>query len=147
MLRATLSTTIRAARTKSTGTEPRCIAIPRNCPDGDVSVIRPTPRRVSRSSRCKLSHAERAHAHDGRGCHDDGRRRNNDRRRLRIIAGRRDLVGRGPFDHVRTLEPFHGGDEGRRTFRRLVVEVPGAPHAPPPAVTAVAPFVAPAPAF
>src|SRR5262249_25909531 len=40
MLRATLSTTIRAARTRSTGTAHGCIAIPLGCPDDDASVIR-----------------------------------------------------------------------------------------------------------
>src|ERR1043166_850731 len=146
MLRATLSTTMRAARTKSTGTEPRCIAIPRNCPDGDVSLIRPKPRTASGWSRCKLSDAERAHAHDGRRCHDHGSRGDNHRRRLRIIAGRH-VVGRRPFDHVRTLQHFDFGDEGRRTLGRLVVEVPSAAHVPPPSVTTVAPLVPPPPAL
>src|SRR5262249_38357495 len=35
----------------------------------------------------------------------------------------------------------------RRALQRLVIIIPGAAHVPPPAVAAVAPFVAPAPAF
>src|ERR1043166_1010404 len=155
MLRATLSTTIRAVRTKSTGTEPRCIAIPRNCPDGDATLIRRLPRRGCWPSRCKLSDAEGAHAHDGRRRHDHGGRRsdhhgsriNHYRRRLCIGAGRRYIIERWSISDGRTLQHFDRGDEGRRAVHRPVIEVPGATHVPPPAVTAVAPFVAPATAF
>src|SRR5262249_43426961 len=144
MLRATLSTTIRAVRTKSTGTEPRCIAIPRNCPDGDASLIRCASRRASRTPRCKLPDAERADAHDGRRGDDNGSgsdhhwSRSDDDRRwwLLIGSGRRYIVERRSVGHGRILEYLDVGDEGRRAVHRAGVEGPSAAYVPPPAPTA-----------
>src|SRR5262249_32353565 len=131
MLRATLSTTIRAASTKSTGTEPRCIAIPRNCPDGDASLIRCASRRASRSPRapgCHVPEAGRAAAGAGGGGQDQGGGRSTtagrcwgdgDRRwRLLIGAGRRYIVERRSVGHGGILEYLDVGDEGRRALHR-----------------------------
>src|ERR1700738_805318 len=101
MLRATLSTTIRAVRTKSTGTEQRCIAILLNCPDGDVSLIR-VVRAVLRARARRdrgdaiLSDAERTHAHDGRRHVYGGRRVDDPGRRGRMLEPHR-LGGAGAF--------------------------------------------------
>src|SRR6202011_1959885 len=153
MLRATLSTTIRAVRTKSTGTEQRCIAIPLNCPDGDASLIR-VVRAVLRARARRdrgdaiLSDAERTHAHDWRR-HVYGGRRIDDHGRRGISLDRHRLVGRRAFvcHRVRVVHHFNLGHHGRIGVDRLVVVIPSAAYVPPPAVTAFAPFLPPAPAF